>query len=151
ERSKSPVWRPLSDLLWVEGLVIAAWLLLGIGIGLVHDTIMQNVLSMIAWRSVVVVCGVALLIMALTIAASKWLKLAQGAGFQRVGGAALGGVFAAVVLFYGAKLFSEASSVYSSVDSAENALLTALVEQHRVGRDAANLAASNAALEVTAS
>ena len=152
ENPKSAVRRPLSDLLWVEGPVIGAWgLILGIGILSVQDATLHNVLSMIALPSLAIVCGAALLFAVLTGAATKWLRFARGASFQRFGGAALGGMFAALVIFYGAKTFIDVNSIYSSLERGQNALLTALVQQHRVGRVTASLADGNAALEVTAS
>ena len=137
ERPNSAIWRPLSDLLWVEGPVIAACVLLGIGISRIDDTITQNVLSMIAWRSITIVCVVALGIALLTFAGAKWVRLAQGASFQRFGGAAVGGVFAALVVFYGAKIFNDVNTISSNLEIAQNALLTALADQHKIGGVAA--------------
>jgi hypothetical protein len=152
ESPKSAIRRPLSDLLWVEGPVIGAWgLILGIGILSIDDATMHNVLSMIALQSLGIVCGAALLFAVLTGAAARWLKFARGASFQRFGGAALGGMFAALVVFYGAKLSIDVNSISSSLETAQSALLTALVQQHRPGRFTASLAAAGDALELTAS
>ena len=134
------VRRPLFDLLWVEGPVIAVWcLIFGIGILSVDDATMQNVLSIIALPSLSIVCGAAFFFVVVTGAAGKWLKFARRPSFQRVGGAALGGVFAALVVLYGAMISSDVSSIYSSLESAQSALLTALVQQkQRVGRATAS-------------
>jgi hypothetical protein len=152
ELAISSIRRPLIDVLSVVvPIVVAVIAVAAIGIGMIGDTIMANLLSTIAVRSVVKVTVGALIISLMAVAAAKWLKAGQRASFQRFGGAAFGGVFAALLVPYGAKLSLDVSSAYSSLKTAQNALLTALAERQGTASTMAILLANEGALKVTSS
>jgi hypothetical protein len=152
EIAQNPVRRPLIDVLSVEiPALVAALGVLAAGFW-VSDATLRSLLSTIAPRSAVTVFVVALLITLLTVAVAKWVKLGRGATFQGFGGAVTGGIFAALLVFYGGKVSLDVSSAYSSLETGQNALITALAERTRIGNVAGvTLANANAALRVSAS
>jgi hypothetical protein len=141
------------DVLSVEVPIFVAVLsVVFVGIPLIDDNILATLLSTMASQFVAIVFAAALVVALFTIAAAKWLKLGREPTFQRYGGAAIGGAFGALLIFSGAALSFNLSSTYSSLETAQNTLLTVIAEQHRFGDIRANiLMNTNAALKITIS
>jgi fumarate reductase subunit D len=146
ETSENPLWRPLIDVMRIEVCLIVGIIVLVISIGIVGDANLRNAVSAIAPSFLTKVVLFAVVIALLVLTATKWLKIGQGATFQRLGGLAGAGVFTALSGFWGANLLVTVSSNYANMEGFQNAFVRAVAESYRTGREAGLLANANAAL-----
>jgi hypothetical protein len=131
--SENLVRRPLMEVLGIEVLFLIAVAAAGIFVGVAGDDVLKSVLSSIAVRSLLIVAAFGVLIPLLVVAAVKLVTFAQGGSFQRFGGWAVGGLATALLGCYLANVMIHASSTYSSLESAQRALLTSVAEQQMSG------------------
>jgi hypothetical protein len=132
ETTRQPTWKPMKDLCKVQLPIVVALGAFVLWVFWRHDAIMATLLAENARRSILVVGLAGVVSIVLAAVGSKWLS-DLFPPFERVGGLALGLVFACVIGVYFFKMNSDMTRSHERMLVAQKMLFDTIISEQKSG------------------